>query len=99
MTTTFKTTTIPTVNKAGRTAMPNPFTEAFPSDEKALVVVVPEGHGSTEANRLVRQARQAAQRVDRTARVVEGEANGKATLTFWTVERITRKTSEAPAEA
>ena len=97
--TAFKSVAIPTVNKAGRTAMPNPFTDKFPSDDKALVVVVAEGENSTEANRLIRQARQAAQNVDRTARVLPGEANGKFTLTFWTVERITRKSAEAEAEA
>lgn len=99
MTDLFKTAEIPTVNKAGRTAMPNPFVSRFPSDDKALVVAVPEGKGSTEANRLVRQARQAAQDVDRTARVVEGGEGKSFTLTFWTVERITRKATEAPAEA
>ena len=95
----FKTTDIPTVNKAGRTAVPNPFVGRFPSDEKALVVSVPQGKGSTEANRLVRQARQAAQDVDRTARVIESGEGKDFTLTFWTVERITRKTTEAEAEA
>lgn len=99
----FATTDIPATTKSGRTAMPNPFVDHFPSDDKALTVTVKEGRDSTEAKRLIRQARQAAKAVERTARVdlVDGP-KGSVTMKFWTVDQITRNAtveSEAPAEA
>lgn len=95
----FQTTEIPETTKSGRTAMPNPFTEHFPSDDKALTVTVPEGRDSTEARRLIRQARQAAKAVERTARVdlVDGPKNS-VTMKFWTVEQITRSNGETEAD-
>lgn len=95
----FKTTEIPETTKSGRTAMPNPFTEHFPSDDKALTVTVAEGRDSTEARRLIRQARQAAKAVERTARVdlVDGPKN-TVTMKFWTVEQITRSNGETEAD-
>lgn len=88
----FASTDIPETTKSGRTAMPNPFTEHFPSDDKALTVTVKEGRDSTEAKRLIRQARQAAKAVNRTARVdLTDAAKGAVTMKFWTVAQVTRK--------
>lgn len=79
---------------AGRTAEPNPFTEVFPSDEKALVVTV--ANDKKVIAKVKTQARKAAHAVDRTARVsvaVESRGTGKnradvAVLTLWTIPRI-----------
>lgn len=98
----FATSEIPAATKSGRTAMPNPFADHFPSDETALVVVVKEGRDSTEAKRLVRQARQAAKAVERTARVnlTDLPGNKGVEMKFWTQAQITRSTStEAVTEA
>ena len=90
---TFKitTTAVPTITRAGRPALPNPWTEHFPSDEAALTVIVKADPDSTEVKRLRRQAQQAARKVERSAmvRVVE-KAGGKTELTVWTVPQITR---------
>lgn len=87
----FKTTAIPTDVRTGRKAMDNPFSEAFPADKEALTFTIPQGQDSVEARRLLRQARQAAAKVDRTARVVTEEVKGKTNFKVWTVARVTRK--------
>lgn len=97
---TFTEVEIPTKAKAGRTAMPNPFEGKFPSDDKALMIEIPEERGSVEANRIERQARTAAKAVDRTARILiedVEDAKGKpkgTRFTIWTIERQVRKSSK-----
>lgn len=83
-------TAIPTTSRAGRTPLPNPFTEKFPADSAALTFTVAEGRDSVEARRLVRQARQAAKRVDRTARITLTDTPKGVEFTVWTVERMVR---------
>ena len=98
----FNSTEIPARAKTGRTPMPNPFREVFPSDEKALSFTVPFAEDSTEVRRLVRQAREAAKDVDRSpqVKITETENKGKVetTLTVWTVARITRNPKDESAE-
>lgn len=98
MTLNLKTTDIPATARTGRTPMPNPFTEAFPSDDKALTFVVPEGRDSREANRVIRQVRAAAKNVNRTGRIVLKDVEGGVEFTVWTIERMTRK-AQAQREA
>lgn len=88
----FKDTEIPTTTRMGRTPLPNPFHDLFPLDEAAKTFDVEEGKDSIEARRLVRQARQAAKQIDRTARlsVTENE-DGSASFVVWTVMRKPRK--------
>lgn len=94
MTIEIKTTEIPATARTGRTPMPNPFIEAFPSDDKALTFVVAEGRDSREANRAIRQVRAAAKAVNRTGRIVMKDVEGGVEFTVWTIERMTRKASQ-----
>lgn len=98
----FNSTEIPARAKTGRTPMPNPFREVFPSDDKALTFTVPFAEDSTEVRRLVRQAREAAKDVDRSPQVkiteTENKGEVETTLTVWTVARITRKPKDETAE-
>lgn len=89
----FATTDIPATTKSGRTPMVNPFAEHFPSDDKALVVRVSQGRDSTEAKRLIRQARAAAKACERSARVDLTDLPGKqgVEMKFWTQAPIVRK--------
>lgn len=93
-----KTASIPTRTNVGRKAMPNPFDGLFPSDSEALVLTIAEPEDSTEANRIKRQAREAAHKVDRSPQVVtEPTEDGGTKFTVWTVERVVRKAKdEAP---
>lgn len=96
----FKESTIPTTSRSGRTPLPNPFTEAFPADEKALSFVVEQGRDSVEARRAVRQVRQAARSIGRTGRIAMTDLpDGSVEFTVWTVEKITRSTAKAAAPA
>lgn len=84
-------TNVPTISRAGRKPLPNPWIEHFPADTEALTVVVKAAPDSTEVNRLRRQAQQAARLVGRSAMVqVDGLPGGKVRLTVWTVDQITR---------
>ena len=89
-------TEIPTRKRAGRTPLPNPFTDMFPSDDAALTLIVPFGKDSVEVRRLSRQARVAAHAVDRSPQfqAVEAEADTESgfetKVIVWTVERTTR---------
>lgn len=106
MTDRFETVDAPKESKAGRKPLPNPFKDpdVFPTPEgEARSVLVEEGRNSTRANRLVRQARQAAKDLGLTARVQVNEgatSTGLALdgdtvqLLFWTVERVGRKDDE-----
>ena len=90
------TTEIPERKRTGRTPLPNPFTDHFPSDDKAITITVPHPKDSAEVRRLFRQARIAANAVDRSPQVQAVEVLGKGEevsteMTVWTVERITRK--------
>lgn len=87
----FETVEIPKRARAGRTALPNPFTELFPLDTEARTFVIPQGLDSTEARRLVRQARQAAKDVDRSAQISVSEVPEGTKFVVWTTERIVRK--------
>lgn len=87
----FEAVEIPKRARAGRTALPNPFTDLFPLDEEARTFEIPDGPNTTEARRLVRQARQAAKAVDRSAQINMTETpEGGTQFTVWTTERITR---------
>ena len=93
---TVKTTEIPERKRTGRTPLPNPFTEHFPSDDKAITLTVEHPKDSVEVRRLFRQARQAANAADRSPQIQAVEVVGKGgkvstEVTVWTVERITRK--------
>ena len=99
----FNSTDIPARAKTGRTPMPNPFREVFPSDDKALTFTVEFPEDSTEVRRLIRQAREAAKDVDRSPQVKVSEVEGKGgkvqtTLTVWTIARITRKPKDSEQE-
>lgn len=89
-------TEIPTRKRAGRTPLPNPFTDHFPADDKAISLVVPFPQDSVEVRRLRRQARIAANAVDRSPQfqAVEAEADTdsgfETQITVWTIDRITR---------
>lgn len=98
MTIEIKTTEIPATARTGRTPMENPFKDAFPSDDKALTFLVPEGRDSREANRLIRQVRAAAKNVNRTGRIVLKDVEGGVEFTVWTITRMTRK-AQAQREA
>lgn len=84
-----------------RESAPNPFAGHFPSDDKALPVVMTDTSEESlnkAVGRLVARARQAAADVDRTARksvTITTDGTGKAktytaTILFWTVARQTR---------
>lgn len=93
MSITFETVEIPSKARSGREAMPNPFTDVFPSDDKALTFTVAEGKDSTEFRRVLRHVRTAAHAVGRTGRVraVEVEGSKAVEVSVWTVEKIVRK--------
>lgn len=98
MTIEIKTTEIPATARTGRTPMPNPFKDAFPSDDKALTFTLDQPLNSTEARRIIRQVRAAAKAVNRTGRIVTKDVKGGVEFTVWTVERMTRK-AQAKVEA
>ena len=82
---------VPTRARSGRTPLPNPFVGVFPADTEALTFVVSQGADSVEARRLIRQARQAAKAVDRSAQIRQDNVpGGGVRFTVWTVARITR---------
>lgn len=86
---------IPVRKRAGRTPLPNPFTEHFPSDEKALTLTVEFPKDSIEVRRLFRQARIAANAVDRSPQIQAVESTQKdgtvtTELTVWTIDKIVR---------
>ena len=90
------TTEIPERKRTGRTPLPNPFTDHFPSDDKAITLTVDHPKDSVEVRRLLRQARQAANAADRSPQIqaveVVGEEGKISTeVTVWTVARIIRK--------
>lgn len=93
-------TAVPTVARAGRKPLPNPWTEHFPADSEALTVNVKAAPDSTEVNRLRRQAQQAAKAVGRSAMVqVSALPGGKTKMVVWTVDQITRtRKPVAPTE-
>lgn len=98
---TFKitTSTIPARPNVGRKAMPNPFAGLFPSDKEALTLTIPEAIGSTEANRLVRQAREEAHKVNRSPQVLtEPTEDGGTKFTVWTVARVVRVKAGSESE-
>jgi hypothetical protein len=95
----FKTAEIPATSRVGRKPLPNPFTEVFPSDDKAVEFTIPEAPDSTEAKRIVRQVRAAAKAVKRSGRTTLTPVEGGGTkVLVWTVEAIVRK-DKAEVEA
>lgn len=94
---TFEKTEIPKTERMGRPPLPNPFKDVFPSDDVAVVSVVPFDADSVEVRRLIRQARQAAKDVDRAARHKIEVTEEGTKFTAWTVERRA-KNSEEDAE-
>lgn len=91
-------TDIPATTVA-RESEPNPFDGHFPSDDKALPVVITaktEDDLSKAVTKAKNQSRKAAQAVERSARAKETERAGDAkkgytaTVLFWTVPKITR---------
>lgn len=97
---TFESGTIPAKARSGRTPLPNPFNDLFPSDEKTVVFTVKEGRNSKEARRVLRQIRQAAKAVDRTGRTLfTDNEDGSLRVEAWTVARVTRKPAAPAAPA
>ena len=91
-------TEVPTVSRAGRKPLPNPFTEHFPADTEALKLNVKALPGSTEVSRLRRQAQQAARAANRSAMVqVTALPGGNTRMVIWTVDQITRTRKNAEA--
>lgn len=87
---TFEKTEIPKTERMGRPPIPNPFEDVFPADDEAVVSVVPYDEDSVEVRRLVRQARQAAKKVDRSARHKIEVVEDGVKFTAWTIERKER---------
>lgn len=92
----------PTI-KRGPTRGPNPFAEHFPTDEgKSLGLTVKGIKGNPDSktiSTLTRQAREAAQALNLSARVVTGDPTpktGDVKMNFFTGTRIvrTRKTEK-----
>lgn len=97
---TFETSEIPASTKAGRTPLPNPFVGNFPSDDKSLVVTLTgDDNTAQNRNRLIRQARQAAKAVERSARQDTTPGDGQTVMKFWTVPLVKRATATTEAEA
>lgn len=90
----FDTVEIPSKSRTGRHPLPNPFLEAFPSDDKALTFIVKEGRDSLEARRAIRQIRTAAHAHDRTARILAEDVKDGFKITTWTTARQVRKTGK-----
>lgn len=101
---TFETVEVPKTVKTGANKLPNPFEGKFPSDDAALKLTLPyvTDDDVTAVNRLVRQAQEAARKVDRSARVLQEDSKEGVgrnrhpvkLLTVWTVPKITRKSKE-----
>lgn len=86
-----------------REAEPNPFDGVFPRDDKAIKLTVDGPKDHKNVRKLVTQARKAGLAVDRTTRVKVTQTgtgkNTKTELVFWTVKRITRKSTETTDES
>ena len=96
----FESGTIPAKARIGRTPLPNPFMDRFPSDTETIVFTVEQGRNSVEARRSLRQIRQAAKACDRSGRAQMTDLpNGGVRFEAWTVARVSRKGTEAPAPA
>ena len=92
---TFGSAEIPERKRGGRKPLPNPFVGVFPSDDRAATLTVEHPKDSKEVRRLVRQARIAANAVDRSPQVQAVEAMNadgsiQTEMTVWTVDKITR---------